>query len=552
MLRLGGNAVDAAVAASFTLSVVRPYSCGIGGGGFMVIHMPDNPDSEAVGDPLNLAIDYREVAPLAAHANMFVDLPAEASRTGALAVAVPGAVDGLLYALRSFGTLDRATVLAPAIEAAQRGHTCDAHSVKLARQLERKIANQLRASGAHPDSSQRFLLDLAAQYQHTERGFSTVSNLAQARALQLIVDQGKYAFYSKLNKPGPIGQAIINAMQEHKGIITAQDLDLYSSWPSNTLVAHFAGRTIHTMPLPSSGGFALFQIFQMLEYHTARIAEAEHNSADFIHLVSQASQAAFADRAIHLADPRYADIPIKQLLDPAYIDSRAQQIFSDRANRFGGGSFDLPEDAGTSHISVIDANNNAVACTETINTEWGSLVAVPEFGFVLNNEMDDFATHPGEPNYYGLIQSGRNAPEPYKKPLSSMSPTIVLDAEGNPEIITGASGGPRIISAALQTILNVTLFDMPASRAVSAPRFHDQWVPLGIYFETNNFTFDPTAPESDMPFAQAHPDVIADLRARGFEILSLDDVAKAQLIRRVTDGWQAASDPRKGGLPAGH
>ena len=426
------------------------------------------------------------------------------------------------------------------------------HSVKLARQLERQIADQLRASGSQPDRSQRFLLDLAAQYQHTPAGYSTVRNLAQARALRLIADQGNHAFYGIFDSPGPIGQAIIDTMLEHDGILTAQDLDLYDPYPSNTLVTHFAGRTIHTMPLPSSGGIVLYQIFKMLEYHMQRIADAPHNSADYIHLVSQASQAAFADRAIHLADPRYADIPLDQLLDPAYITSRAQEIFTDRANRFGGGSFDFIEDAGTSHISVIDKDNNAVACTETINTEWGSLLAVPEFGFVLNNEMDDFATQPGKPNYYGLIQSDRNAPEPRKKPLSSMSPTIVLDADGDPEIITGASGGPRIISAALQTILNVILFDMPASRAVSAPRFHDQWMPLGIYFETNNHTFDPTAPESDTPFADAHPDVIKQLRARGFEILARDDVAKAQLIRRTADAWQAASDPRKGGTPAGH
>lgn len=547
MLRMGGNAIDAAVAASFTLSVVRPHSCGIGGGGFMVIHLPDNPQTETVGDPLNLAIDYREVAPLGASPTMFVDLPKNASRYGSLAVAVPGTVRGLLYALDSFGTLDRETVLAPALEAARDGFTCDANATQAARKLERWITEDIRTQRAQPSRAQQFALDLAGQFRKTEDGYSIVRNPAQARALQLIAERGERAFYS-----GPIAQALLRTMRDHGGLITQTDLDLFEPYPMPTLVTEFAGRTIHTMPLPSSGGIVLYQVFRMLEFHAERIADADHNSAEYIHLVSQASQAAFADRAIHLADPRFADIPLAQLLDDRYIASRAQQISPNSVNRFGGGSFDLPDDAGTSHISAVDQWGGAVACTETINLEWGSRLAIPEFGFFLNNEMDDFATHPGEPNYFGLIQSPRNAPEPRKKPLSSMTPTIVLGLDGSPEILTGASGGPRIISAALQTMLNVMLFDMPASRAVGAPRFHDQWVPLGIYFETTDLTNDPTAPEPDMPFAIAHPDVINTLRAMGHTILEREFVAKAQLIRRTADGWQAAADPRKGGKPAGH
>jgi gamma-glutamyltranspeptidase/glutathione hydrolase len=300
------------------------------------------------------------------------------------------------------------------------------------------------------------------------------------------------------------------------------------------------------MPPPSSGGVAMLQVFGLLErlgiVPTADGAAATSRTAGphapvYAHLLIESFKHAFADRARWLADPAFVEVPVAELLAPAYLDASAAAISPTRTRSplAYGRHAPPPEDGGTSHVSVIDASGMGVACTETINLEFGSLLAVPGFGFVLNDEMDDFTTRPDETNAFGLRQSARNLPEPGKRPLSSMSPTIVL-RDGRAVLVVGGSGGPRIITGTTQVILNNLLFAMSPRAAVSAPRLHHQWLPDVLRFE-ERWTNEPT---------------LEALRALGHETASQQAVSVVQLVERTPDGIAAASDPRKGGQPAGH
>ncbi|MHC4949153.1 MAG: gamma-glutamyltransferase [Planctomycetota bacterium] len=522
MLRLGGNAVDAAVAASFTLSVVRPESCGIGGGGFMLIHAPPATPGAA---PTRVAINYRETSPVGP--DHFVGLADEtASRYGVHAVGVPGTVAGLLLAHDRHGRLDRATVLAPAIRAAETGFEVDAYHVRVIGEAGRMLA-------ARPD------LEAMAGGLWTDllrAGAVAVGDRlrspGQARALRLVAEHGAAAFYE-----GPIAEAIVAVMERHGGPITAEHLRRYRPLVTEPLAGSFMGTEVLAMPPPSSGGIATLQVLGLIERRRADIALSRHNAPIHVHLVAEAMKHAFADRAEWLADPAFVDVPVNRLLDPDYLDELAARIAPGRTlDRFEYGTVTpAPEDGGTSHISVVDARGMAVACTETINLPFGSLVEVPGFGFALNNEMDDFTTIPGRPNYFGLRQSDRNLPEPGKRPLSSMSPTIVV-RRGRPILVLGGAGGPRIISGTIQVLLNSLLFDMPPREAVAAPRFHHQWMPDELQFERR--------------WTDEH--VIDVLAAAGHRTGRREGVGKIVVVRVDGDGLRAASDPRKGGRPAGH
>ncbi len=525
ILRLGGNAVDAAVATSFCLSVVRPYSCGIGGGGFMLIHLPPaTPGAEARA----VALDYRETSPAAVGPSYYADPgAARVSRFGVHAVGVPGTVAGLLHALDTYGTLDRATVLAPAIRAAEDGFAADASHVAAVRRLGKTLET-------HP----RHRANAAFAWKRLGRegaiaAGDVVRNPEQARALRLIAARGTDAFYR-----GPIGAAITRIMAEQGGPITGADLADYRHATRSPLRERFRDLEIVTMPPPSSGGIAMQQILGIFERATTRtgFADLAPNGPRYVHLLAEAMKHAFADRAEWLADPDFRPVPVARLLDPAYLDGRAALVAPDRTrDPYDYGSVTpAPDDAGTSHLCVVDGNGMAVACTETINLEFGSLVCVPEFGFVLNDEMDDFTTVPGAANAFGLRQSDRNLPQPGKRPLSSMSPTIVR-RDGRVVVVAGASGGPRIITGTLQAILNCVLFGMTPSQAVAAPRFHHQWMP-------NLLQFDETW--SDAATVRA-------LATLGHEIGVRDEVGVVQLIAVDGTGLRAASDPRKGGRPAG-
>ncbi len=525
MIRRGGNAVDAAVAASFCLSVVRPYSCGIGGGGFMVISTPG--DGATPGGAV--AIDFRETAPGAVTREYYRALDDDsASRAGVHSVAVPGSVAGLLYALDHFGTLDRATVLEPAVRAAEQGVAADRSWIDALSALNHRLAEhpELR-EGAAP-----LWRDLGGDGGDGRIAVGLmVRNRPQARALRLIAAEGRRAFYE-----GPIADAIVSVIQAGKGPLARQDLAAYRVRVSEPLRGSFQGMDILTMGPPSSGGVAMLQVLAILQRRLDDLGDPVHNSPAYVHLVTEALKHAFADRASWLADGAFVAVPVGRLLDASYLDERAAAISLQRTQPTGHYGSEAPpvEDGGTSHLSVIDDGGMAVACTQTINLTYGSLVAVPGFGFMLNDEMDDFTTIPGRANAFGLQQSQRNLPQPGKRPLSSMSPTIVL-RDGRAVIIAGASGGPRIISGTLQCILDCLLFEMTPRQAVAAPRFHHQWLPDVLFFE------------------DSWPDqgTIEALEALGHRSGRRDEIGVVQIITVGVDGIRAASDPRKGGAAAG-
>lgn len=518
MLRKGGNAVDAAVATSFCLSVVRPFSCGLGGGGFMLIA---GPGIEPV------ALDYRETCPASVGPDFYlqVDDPT-ASRFGCKASGVPGSVAGLCFALKEFGSLDLKTVLQPAIRAAEDGFPADAAFVA----ATASIANVLENRPDLERSMGVIWTDLC-RGGHVQVG-DVLRNPEQAKALRLIADDGPQAFYD-----GAIAHAIIECMRESGGTLTAADLAGYRVRELTPLHGSFREYEILSMPPPSSGGIAILQTLGILEqFWREELVFLIPNSPAYVHGTTEAMKNAFADRARWLCDPEFADVPVDELLSEANLRARAAAIDPDRTKPAATyGVKLLPEDSGTSHLCIIDGAGMAVSCTETINLEFGSLVCVPGFGFCLNDEMDDFTTRPGDSNAFGLTQSEANRPHPGQRPLSSMSPTIVL-RDGKVALIAGGSGGPRIISATTQCLLNAMMFGMTPGQAVSAPRFHHQWMPDTLLFD--KYWTDEM--------------VIEEMRRRGHQTGTLTNEAAVQMIAIDASGQiRAASDPRKGGKPAG-
>jgi gamma-glutamyltranspeptidase/glutathione hydrolase len=523
MLCRGGNAVDAAVAASFCLSVVRPQSCGIGGGGFMVIRLPATERTAAVTTTLN----YRETCPAGVDAKFFEARDDDSSRIGGAAVATPGTVAGLLTALEQYGTLDRATVLAPAIRAAREGFLADEAFVAAARESSERFRKQ-------PELAARFefLWKRFARQGKVQVG-DRIENPEQARALDLIARHGRGGFYA-----GEVARAMVQAVHDDGGVLTRADLDGYSVSHAEPIKTTFGGRTLLCMPPPSSGGVVLAQTFATLELAATDADFSPPWSAHFSQLFVEALKHSFADRARWLADPAFVTLPLAELLDRDMLASRAQSLDRTRthAPEHYGWSLQLPDDGGTSHVSVVDARGGAVACTETINLSFGSWLEVPGFGFLLNNEMDDFTTRRGAPNAFGLRQSDENLPAPGKRPLSSMTPTIAIDEHGEVLAVAGASGGPRILSGTLQVLASVLVFDLSAEEAVARPRWHHQWMPNRLRHE------------KAMPL-----EALESARARGHELEPISTVGIVQLIRRARSGagWEAASDPRAGGRPAG-
>ncbi len=523
MLARGGNAVDAAVAASFCLSVVRPQSCGIGGGGFMVIHLPSHPRAGAV----DVALNYRETCPGAVGPDFYETRDERDSRIGGAAVATPGTVAGLLTALETFGTLDRALVLEPAIRAAREGFIADEAYVGAARETAEKFAAEPALQERFPFLFERLLRRGAL------RVGERIVNPEQARALELIALHGRAGFYE-----GELARALVDAIARDGGVLAQADLDGYRVARTEPLRVEIEDRTLHTMPPPSSGGVVIAQCFATLSAARERVDLTRPWNADFTHLWIESMKHSFADRARHLADPAFVALPLTALLERSMLARRANAIDLERTHapeHYGWASAPR-DDSGTSHVSVVDASGGAVACTETINLAFGSWLEVPGFGFLLNDEMDDFTTRRGAPNAFGLRQSDDNLPAPGKRPLSSMTPTIAFDERGEVLAVAGASGGPRIISGTVQALVSVLVFDLSASEALARPRWHHQWSPNRLRHER----------EMDREALDA-------ARARGHELEATSDVGVVQLIRRArhATGWEAASDPRKGGRPAG-
>ncbi len=556
MLARGGNAVDAAVAASFCLSVARPYCSGLGGGGFMLIYR--RPGRDPVPPP-PIALDYRETAPSAVGPDYFEQLADPlASQLGGHAVAVPGAVAGLLHALERYGSLDRETVCAPAIAAAEQGWAADHHYVQSATKLVRWCAEEPARRKQHPFLWQRLLAEGSI-------GLGTVIRLPeQAAAFRLIVEHGAPAFYR-----GPIAEAVVAATRAAGGGVTAGDLAGFAPVERSPLAGAFSGRRVLTMPPPSTGGAALLATLGILERYTVRrrirLDLLGHNQADYVHIVTEALKHACADRAEWFGDPDFAPVPLDRLLTARHLDQLASRIERPRTLEplaYGLGSRVLPPAGGhgTSHLCVIDALGNAVSLSETLNLPFGSRLAVDRFGFLLNSTMDDFTTRDATANAFELRQSERNRPAPGKRPLSSMAPTIVLGLDGGVEIVSGASGGPRILSAMVQALLNTLVFAMEPEAAVTAPRFHHQWWP-------NRLELEWSAPQrsQDLPRALVETSMLAtsqfapargQLMARGHAVVDAEEAGVVQLIARARDEtreltYSAASDPRKGGAAAG-
>ncbi len=538
MLAAGGNAVDAAVATSFALSVVRPYSCGIGGGGFMVIHLPNDPKRGSV----SIAVNYRETCPAGIGPDFYEKQTDPAASTrGGKAVAVPGTVAGLLHALENYGTLDRRAVLAPAVRLAQEGFIADSDYVARAGAIARTFA-------AEPQLQTRFAFVWERLLKRGTVELGTRIRLPeQARVLEAIAGEGAAGFYR-----GAVAEAICRAIARDGGVMNDADLLAYTPREVEPLKFGFAVWQFLGMPPPSSGGTTMAAALGIFEHSGgAYELRAEENwSARSSHLFVESLRHAFADRARWLGDPAFVDVPIARLLDDANIarmagvvdpDSRTPAEECGTAEERRSATF-AQEDRGTSHLCAVDQWGGAVACTETINLEFGSLLAVPEFGFCLNNEMDDFLTVRGEANAFGLTQSERNLPAPGKRPLSSMSPTIVLDETGAVVAIAGASGGPRIITGTTQVLLNSLVRRQSAGDSVKSPRLHHQWSPDVLRYEPG---------WASMP---GGAEALDGLRARGHDCRELDGAAGVvQLIVRDKEGgWSAASDPRKGGKPAGH
>ncbi|MDX2475498.1 MAG: gamma-glutamyltransferase [Candidatus Krumholzibacteria bacterium] len=523
MLAAGGNAVDAAVAASFCLSVVRPFSCGIGGGGFMLISLPP---SQADSGGQAIALDYRETCPAAVGPDYYLDKPNTNSRLGARASGVPGTVAGLLYALETYGSLDRAVVLAPAIEAARRGFVADAAHVNAAGDMTTVWQEHPELRDSMGEAYARF-----AREGQIAVG-DLVVNEPHALALELIARDGAQAFYR-----GPIADAIMIAMDRDDGPMTKADLGSFTVRDRAALASEVGSWQVLSMPPPSSGGVATQQVFGLLERLGGLDGNIDQDSAQWRHMLIESFKHAFADRARWLADDTFTPVPLDQLTSPAYLDSLAARFdpTTTLPNEQYGTAPQLPGDSGTSHISVIDADGMAVGCTETINLYWGSCAEVPGFGFLLNDQMDDFTTSDAA-NAYGLIQSDRNRPGPGKRPLSSMTPTIVLE-NGHPVAVAGASGGPRIITGTLQVLLSGLVFGDDAGQAVVRPRLHHQWQPDEVRVET----------------AWQDTEVLDQLRDRGHKTVWYGKAVGVVQVIFVQDGRiTAASDPRKGGRPAGY
>ncbi len=512
ILKQGGNAVDAACATAFALAVTYPVAGNLGGGGFMLIRMADG---RAV------AIDYRETAPAAAVKTMYQDSAGNvipnASLIGYRASGVPGTVAGLELAQRKYGKLKWRDVIEPARSLAANGFAVSP-AMEASLRAEKSLAQ-------FPESRRIFLRD-GAFYKAGEMFKQPELGATLAR----LQEQGGQEFYT-----GRTAELIASAMQAHGGLITRDDLKGYKAVEREPLRGAYRGFDILTMPPPSSGGIALLEMLNILSAYD--LAGMGHDAPLTNHLLVEAMRRAFADRSEFLGDPDFVRVPVQGLISPKYAAQVARSIDPQHATpsaqiRHGQPSgYEPPQ---TTHFSVVDAQGNAVSNTYTLNMAYGSGVTVEGAGFLLNDEMDDFTSKPGVPNGFGLIQGEANAIAPHKRPLSSMTPTILVK-DGKPFLVIGSPGGPTIINTVLQVILNVTDHKMNIAQAIAAPRLHHQWLPDQIRAETNAL-----APETRRALEQMGH-IFAKHAGQPNEHWG---DAEGILIDPVTHKLMGASDPR--------
>ena len=522
MLEAGGNAIDAAVATAFAVGVTQPFSTGIGGGAFVLIRT-------AEGEVI--AIDARETAPAAASRDMYVvsGVAEDASVRGPLAAGTPGLVAGLVLAQETHGSLPLAQVLEPAIRLSEEGYEIGPYQARMIGFMRQRLP------------AERFPETNAIQFPEgeAEPGWRLVQ-ADLGKTLREVAAKGTDGFYK-----GWVADAIAADMQARGGLVTREDLAGYTPKLRDPVEGTYRGIEVHSFPPPSSGGVVLLEILNILEAWDlgARDVSATHK-------IVEAMKLGFADRAAYLGDPDFVDIPVAKLTSKTYAAIQRARLKrpwyrrmwppygerGERATKIEGPG--LPnDDSGTTHLSVTDAAGNAVAITKTINTPYGSGVTVPGTGVIMNNEMDDFAKAPDMPNVYGLIDTrGANAIAPGKRPLSSMTPTILVK-DGALFMVTGSPGGPRIITTTLLTILNVVDFGMNVKQAVSAPRFHMQWVPDKVFVEP-----------------EVSDEIVEGLRRRGHTVERGErrwSAAEAIVVEPGTGVQLGGNDPRRDGLALG-
>jgi gamma-glutamyltranspeptidase/glutathione hydrolase len=513
VLRVGGSAVDAAIATVFALAVAYPAAGNVAGGGFLVARMHDGTAT---------SLDFRERAPQRAERTMFAGSGgklAGRSRTGHLAAGVPGTVAGMWAAHERFGTRPWSELLAPAIRLAEEGVVVDAYTATTLREH----AERLRE---YPASVAVFFRRGAPLGAGTRW-----KNPELARVLRRIAAEGRRGFYE-----GETAKLLVAEMRRGGGIISREDLGAYESKWRAPIEFEYRGAHVISMPPPSSGGVTLALIAHILEAYDLRAAGRQSQHA--IHLTAESMRRAFAVRNEVLGDPDFVEIPRERLLSKQFAAQLRASISLDRATPSSGVSGRAgaaPEGKHTTHLSVVDARGNAVSVTTTLNNDFGSAVTVAGAGFLLNNEMDDFTAEPGVPNGFGLIQGEVNAIAPGKRMLSSMAPTIVVAKDGTPLLITGAGGGSRIISAVFQVISNVVDHGMDLPSAVAAPRLHHQHLPDVLELERGFST-----------------DLREVLQRMGHHIQLVEKNAYSTSILRVDAGWVGVYDPRVGGYAMGY
>ncbi|HUK19266.1 MAG TPA: gamma-glutamyltransferase [Bryobacteraceae bacterium] len=512
VLKAGGNAVDAAVAVGFALAVTHSFAGNIGGGGFMLVRMADGRTA---------FIDFRERAPETASHDMYLDAAGKATEDSTLgyrASGVPGTVRGMEYAAKKFGSKPWAELVRPAVELAAKGFP-------LSYAQAASLRNSARGLSQFAESSRIFLRD--GKYYEAGEIFVQPE---LGRTLERIERLGAADFYE-----GETARLLAQDMKAHGGLITLADLKNYKAIERQPLTGKYRGFDIITSPPPSSGGVGILQMLGMLE--GTGYEKGGAGSAEVVHYMTEAMRRYFADRSQYLADPDFYKVPLTSLLDPAYIRSRRDTIDAERAtpsNAIHPALAIRPEANETTHYSMADGEGNIALVTYTLNGGYGSKVTATGLGFLLNNEMDDFAAKPGAPNMFGLVQGEANAIQPRKTPLSSMVPTIVM-RDGKPYLALGSPGGPTIINTVLEVIVNVLDFHMNVQDAVNWPRFHHQWLPDQLGMEPGY-----------------SPDTVALLEKRGYTIRRVNAQGDCPAIL-MENGWlEGAADPRSEGTAQGY
>lgn len=513
ILKQGGNAVDAAVAVAFSLAVTLPRAGNIGGGGFMLVHLAK--------ENKTIAIDYREMAPSKAKKDIFLDENGDAvaklSREHGLAVGVPGTVMGMSLALEKYGTMTMAQVTAPAIKMAQEG-------ISVSPDLAVSLAGLKRRMSQWPSTAAIFYKADGSDYQVNDM----LKQPELAHSLQLIAEKGTKGFYE-----GETAEKLVKAVQEAGGIMTLEDLKHYKAVEREPVRGQYRGYEVVSMPPPSSGGVHIIEMLNVLQQFP--IDEFGHNTAQTIHVMAEAMKHAYADRSEYLGDPDFYTVPVKQLTDKDYAQKIASQIALNKttpSSEIKPGNLAPYESDQTTHFSVVDKWGNAVSNTYTLNFSYGSGLVAKGTGILLNNEMDDFSAKPGTPNGYGLVGGDANAVEGNKRPLSSMSPTIVMK-DGKPFLVTGSPGGSRIITTTLQIIMNVIDHGLNIAEASNAARVHHQWLPDELRVETS-----------------LNRDTISLLEAKGHKVNVQSAMGSTQSIMVTEQGIFGASDLRHSGSEA--